>query len=123
MSEPKNNFSSFFHQIKFTLFKRVRLKKCLLSYSATSFFLTDIYRMVSFDKFAYSFIPVIFTAIWMSFLSFLSQKTYPGEFLRPKVILSRSYLRKFSVWRCAPSIINLSFFKNAIKSEPLGVRG
>ena len=63
-----------------------------------------------------------FRVISMSFLSFLSQKTYPGEFLRPKVILSRSYLRKFSVWRCAPSIINLSFFKNAIKSEPLGVR-
>ena len=41
--------SSFFHQIKFTVFNRMRLKKSLLSYSATSFF-TDIYRMVSFDR-------------------------------------------------------------------------
>ena len=58
----------------------------------------------------------------MSFLSFLSQKTYPGEFLKPEVILSRSYLRKCKIWPGPPSIINLSFFKNAIKSEPLGVR-
>ena len=29
----------------------------------------------------------------MLFLSFLSQKKYPGEFFRPDVILSRSYLR------------------------------
>ena len=58
----------------------------------------------------------------MSFLSFLSQKTYPGEFLIPKVVLSRSYLRKCSIWLGPPRIINLSFFKNAIKFEPLGVR-
>ena len=30
--------------------------------------------------------------------SFLSQKTYPEKFLRPEVILSRSYLRKCNVW-------------------------
>ena len=29
----------------------------------------------------------------MSILSFLSQKTYPGECLRPEVILSRSHLK------------------------------
>ena len=73
-------------------------------------------------KFFYSLIPVGFRAISMSFLSFLSQKTYPGEFLKPEVILSRSYLRKCKIWPGPPSIINLSFFKNAIKSEPLGVR-
>ena len=59
--------------------------------------------------FAYSSIAVGFRAISMSFLSFLSQETYPGGFLRQEVIFSRSYLRK-----C---------FKNAIKSEPFGVRG
>ena len=63
-----------------------------------------------------------FRAISMSFLSFLSQKNYPGEFLGTEVILSRSYLRKCSIW-LPPIIINLSFFKNAINSEPLGVRG
>ena len=68
--------------------------------------------------FVYSLIPVGFRAISMSFLSFLSQKTYPGEFLRPEVILSRSYLRKCSIWLGLPSSINL-FFKNAIKSESL----
>ena len=59
----------------------------------------------------------------MSFLSFLSQKTYTGEFLKPEVILSRSYLRKCGIWLGPHSIINFLLFKNAIKSEPLGVRG
>ena len=57
----------------------------------------------------------------MSFLSFLSQKTYPDEFLRSEVILNRCYLRKCSIW--PPPVINLSFFENAVKSELLGVRG
>ena len=34
----------------------------------------------------------------ISFLNFLSQKRYPGEFLRPEVILSRSYLRNCCIW-------------------------
>ena len=71
--------------------------------------------------FTYSLIPVDFGATLMSLFGFLSQKKYPGEFLRPEVILSRSYLRKCSIWP-PPSIINnLSFFKNAISSETLGV--
>ena len=45
------------------------------------------------------------------------------KFLRPEIILSKSYLRKGSIWLGLPSIIKFSFFKNAIKSEPLGVRG
>ena len=57
---------------------------------------------------------------------FLSQKSHPGKFLKPEVILSRNYLRKFSVWLPAPPsppiIINLPFLKNAINSEPLGIR-
>ena len=40
MSESRKNFSSFFHQIKFIVFKRVPYKNCLLSYCATFFFLT-----------------------------------------------------------------------------------
>ena len=40
----------FFHQIKFILFKKVWLKKVLLSYSATSFFFTDIYHIVNFNQ-------------------------------------------------------------------------
>ena len=76
--------------------------------------------------FAYSLRPVGFRAIWMSFLGFMSQNTYPEEFLRPEVILSQTYLRKCSIWRPPPPhshIINFSFFKNVIKSESLGVRG
>ena len=62
--------------------------------------------------------PVGFRAIMMSFLRFLSQ----GKFLKPEIILSRTYLRKLSIW--PPSIIiNLLFVKNAITSELLGVRG
>ena len=67
--------------------------------------------------------PVGFRTILMSFLSFLSQKRYSGEFLRLEVILSRSYLRNCCIWWSPLIIINLSFFKNAINSEPLGVRG
>ena len=47
--------------------------------------------------FAYSLISVGFRAILMSLLSFLSQKIYPGDFLKSEVILSRSYLRKCSI--------------------------
>ena len=61
-------------------------------------------------------------AILMSFLSFLSQKKYAGEFLRPEVVISRSYPKKVVFGR-SHMIIKLSFFKNAINSEPLGVRG
>ena len=67
--------------------------------------------------------PVEFRAISMSLWIFLSQKTYPGEFLRPDTILSRSYLRKYSIWQGSPPIITLLFLKNAIKSESLEVRG
>ena len=74
--------------------------------------------------FAYSLIPVGFRAILTSFLSFLNQKTYPGEYLRPGVILSRSYLRKCCICLSLPPIIiNLSFVNNAINSELLGVGG
>ena len=77
--------------------------------------------MLNFDRIC--LIPVGLRAFLVSLLSFLSEKTYPGEFLRPEVILSRSYLRKCSIWLELPPIINLSFFKNVIKSEPLRVRG
>ena len=57
----------------------------------------------------------------MSFLSFLSQKRYPGDFLRPEVILSRGYLRNCCIWWSPPLIIiKLFFLKNAINSEQLG---
>ena len=72
--------------------------------------------------FAYSLIAVGFMAILMLFLSFFSQKIYPGEFLRPEVILSRSYPRKFCI-KPSPIIMNLPFFENAINSEVLGFRG
>ena len=67
--------------------------------------------------FAYSSIPVGFRAISISFLSFLSQKTYPGKFLRWQVILSRSYLRKCSI-SSFPLSSSICHFLN---SEPLGV--
>ena len=38
----------------------------------------------------------------MSVLSFLSQKTHPGEYLRAEVILSRSYLRKCCIYLPPP---------------------
>ena len=62
--------------------------------------------------FAYSLIPVGFTEISMSFLSFLSQKGYPLEFLRPEVILSRSYLRKCNILPAlSPLSSNFHFLK------------
>ena len=48
--------------------------------------------------FAYTSISVCFRAILMSFLSFLNQKIYPGEFLRAEFILGRKVLQKCSVW-------------------------
>ena len=49
----------------------------------------------------------------MSFLNFLSQKRYPGEFLRPEVILSRSYLRNCCIW----------WFPRTRISLPIGANG
>ena len=72
-------------------------------------------------RFFYSLMPVVFRAISMSFLSFVSQKRYSGEFLRPEVILSRSYLSYFCIWRSPLIIINLWFFKTITNSELLGV--
>ena len=62
-----------------------------------------------------------FREILMSVFSLLSQKTYPGEFSRPEVILSRSYLRKCCIW-LPPIIINLSFFKNDINLDSKTLR-
>ena len=84
------------------------------------FLFTDIYWIVNFDRI---FLSVSFRAILMSFLNFLVQKTYPGEFLRAEVILSRGYLKTFVFGTLPLIIINLSFFKNAINSDQLGVRG
>ena len=47
--------------------------------------------------------------ILISVFSFMSQKLHPGDFLRPEVILSRSYIRKYSIWPAPSIIINLSF--------------
>ena len=71
--------------------------------------------------FAYSLIAVGFRKILMSFSSFVSQKKYAGKFLRPEVILSRSYPTKCTIWPSPSITINLSFLKNAINFEPLGV--
>ena len=64
-------------------------------------------------RFTYSSIPVGFRVTSVS---------YPEEFLRPEVILCINYLRKCSIWLGPPPIISLPSFKNAIKSELLGVR-
>ena len=78
----KKEIELFFHQIKFIIFERVRLKKSLLNCSATSFFSQTYTAWQILKRFVYSPIPVHFRAISISFLSFLSQKTYPGKFLR-----------------------------------------
>ena len=82
MNESRKNLSAFFHQIKFIVFERVQLKK-FYSAIVPHLFFTDIYCMVNFlIGFACSSISVDVRAISMSFLSFLSQKTYPGKLLR-----------------------------------------
>ena len=64
-------------------------------------------------RFTYNSIPVGFRVISIS---------YPEESLRPEVILCINYLRKCSIFLGPPPIISLPSFKNAIKSELLGVR-
>ena len=60
--------------------------------------------------FSYSLRPVGFRAILMSFLSFLSQKSYPEKFSKPEVILSRGYLKTCCISCPPPYHINFSFF-------------
>ena len=123
MSKPRKNLSSFFHQIMFKVFKTVRLKKVYSAIVAHLFFHRNVPDGKFLIGFAYSFKQVGLRANLMSCFSFLSQKTYPGEFVRPEVVLSRSYLRKCSIWLGLPPIINLSFFENTTKSELFEVRG
>ena len=66
MSETRKNLSSFFHQIKFIVFKKLWLKKL---YSAIVPHL--------FLGFFYSLIPVGFRATLMSFVEFLESKNIP----------------------------------------------
>ena len=57
----------------------------------------------------------------MSFFECRELKNIPTEILRPEVILSRE-----NVVFCHPPFLSSSishFFKNAINSKPLGVRG
>ena len=56
----------------------------------------------------------------MSFLNFLSQKRCPGEFLRPEVILSRSYLRNCCIWWSPLTRISLLIGTNG---KPLAAIG
>ena len=113
MSEPKNN--SLFSFFIFFVLKEV--------YSAIAPHLfSQIYTALQIlIGFAYSLIPVGFRSMLTSVLSFMGQKTYLGEFLRAEVILRRIYLRKCSIWPAPSFIINFSFIKNVINSEPLGV--
>ena len=108
MSEPRKSLTSVFQNAHSAI--------------VPHFFLTDIYCITNLIGFAYSLIAVGFGAILMLFFGFVSQKSYPERILRPEVMLSRSYLTKCSIWPTFPIIINLSFLKNAIISEPLGVK-
>ena len=64
------------------------------------------------NRFSYSIIPVGFRAILISFLNFWSQKRYPGDFLRPEVILSRSHLRNCCIWWSSLTHISLPIGTN-----------
>ena len=123
MSEPRKKLSSFFRQIKLIVFKRARLKKVYSAVVPHFFFLKIYTAWKILIGFAYSSILLGFRAILMLFLKILSQKIYPDENLRSEVILSRSYLRKCSIWLGLPLSSICHFFKNVIKSEPLGIRG
>ena len=75
--------------------------------------------------FTYSLIPVDFGAILMSLFGFLSQKKIPSGIFKTRSYFKQKLSKKMQYLAPPPSpcIINFSFFKNAIKSEPLGVRG
>ena len=115
MSEPRKNLSSFFHQFKFIVFKKVQLKKVCSVIVLHLFFSQTYTARYILIGFVYSSVPVDFRAISMSFLSFLSQKTYPGKFLRPKVILSGIYLRKCNIWLPPPFYHKFVIFKKRHK--------
>ena len=74
-------------------------------------------------RFFSSLIPVCFRAILMSFLKFLSQKRYPGEFFRGKVFLGKRYLRNCYIWQPLPlsssifSFLKMSWTLNRLELE------
>ena len=123
MIESKKNLNSFFLQIKFTVLKKCDKKIYLAIVPHVFCFFSQIYTTwLILIGFAYTSISVCFKAILMSYLSFLSQKIYPDDFLRAEFILGRKFLQRCSIWLGPSPIIIFPLFRNAIKSEPLGVR-
>ena len=122
VSEPRKNLSSFFHQIKFIALKRVRLKKILLSYSAT-FFFTDIYCMVNFDKICLQLSTSRFQGNFDVIFKFLESRNIPRENFKTRGYFKQKLSEKNVVFGHPSIIISLSFFKYAINFQLVGVRG
>ena len=72
---------------------------------------------------AYSLIAVGFRAISMDFFEFLESKNILKIIFKSRGYFKQKSFKKMYIWPGFPSIMNLSFFKNTIKPEPLGVRG
>ena len=118
----KNEFELIFSPNQVYSIWKSANKKSLLSYSTTLLFSQIHAAWYILIVFAYSSIPVGFRAISMSFLSFLSQKIPRGAF-KTRDYIKQKLSKKMQYLAGIPPIINLSFFKNVIKFEPLGVRG
>ena len=87
------------------------LKKIkLLSYSATSFSFTGYTEWQILIGFSYSLKPVGFRANSVSFLNFLSQKTYPDEFSRPEGVWNRGYQKKKIVFKMSHKAHQFAIF-------------
>ena len=84
MNEPKTNLRPFFTT---WYLKQCDLKKenYYIFLEMPHLFLSQIYTKFLIG-FSYSSKPVSFRAYSMSFLNFLSEKTYLGKFSRPKLV-------------------------------------
>ena len=74
-------------------------------------------------RFFYSLIPVGFRATFDVIFEFLESNKIPRRIFKTRGYFKQKLSKKLLYLGAPPIIINLPFFKNAINSEPLGVRG
>ena len=102
--------------------KRVRLKKVYLAIVPHLFLFTDTYRMVNFHR---MFLQLNTIRLWGNsdvIFEFLESKNIPRGISNARSYFKQKLSKKMQYLAGHSPIINFSFFKNAIKSEPLGVR-
>ena len=101
-STTVREINQFFYYMQAISFKIIN-KHCL-NLMQKAFFFTDIYRMVNFARICLQLNSSRFQENSDAIFEFLQSKSIPRGIFNTVVVLSRSYLRKFSICHPPPSL-------------------